>query len=168
MARGEPVPRGWVFQQISRLVHSSVRRQVVRAGDAQDIVQEVLLKVFLEASRFDPARGTLVSWVRGMAKSEVRTIRKRYVRRRETGSPDSFDEVPCAATSSPESLVISCELARLAEGLLAHLTPRDAQVLRSDAHEERIGPADVAARKQLQRARARLRGAWKKHVDDGA
>src|SRR5262245_57886815 len=73
-----------VFTLLRPLLHRFAARHL-RPEDAEDAAQDVLVKIFSRASEFDPARSAL-AWALGIASYEIRTIRKRRMRRRE-GTP---------------------------------------------------------------------------------
>src|SRR5437867_3293781 len=51
-------------------------------AEAEDAAQETLLKIFRQAARFEPSRSA-IAWVLGVAGFEIRTARRRHLRRRE-------------------------------------------------------------------------------------
>src|SRR5262249_57140905 len=88
---------------------SFVRRAMPGDPDAEDLAQQTLLKIFFRISDFDTGRDG-VAWAFGIAVYEVRTLRRKRVRRRET-----LPDTPPAAvgtTPSPEGLRVQSELLR--------------------------------------------------------
>ena len=132
-------------------------------SEAEDVAQESLLKVFCRASDFDSERDAL-SWALGIAAFEVRTARKRALRRREKLS----DRLPCIRTAeSTEEEVIARDLQAAALEVLGTLQPSDIETLLSAAggRPAPVGPATF--RKRVQRALNRMRVAWRtKHGAD--
>jgi RNA polymerase sigma factor (sigma-70 family) len=125
--------------------------------EAEDAAQEALLRVFARAAEFDRQRDAL-SWVLGIAAYEIRSARQRRRRRREApaaalaGRPD--------LGPSPEDLAVASDLEQALASALAALRPGDAETLLAYARGERPDLPGPTFRKRVERALARLRGAW--------
>jgi RNA polymerase sigma-70 factor (ECF subfamily) len=52
-----------LFDRHCRLVFSVGHRILQDSGEAEDLMQEVFLEVFRDAGKFDPARGSVESWI---------------------------------------------------------------------------------------------------------
>lgn len=143
-----------VFVRLWPVVRDFARRQLP-PEDAEDAAQRALLRVFERANEFDPSRDAL-AWVLGVTAWEIRSVRRWRYRRRETGEP-SVERAVLGAT--PEDLMMGTEIEAAVREVLGDLSPADADVLRAFAEERR--PEGAAFRKRLQRARARLREAWR-------
>jgi RNA polymerase sigma-70 factor (ECF subfamily) len=125
---------------------------------AEDVAQEVLLRISSRITEFDRSRDA-VSWAFGIAGFEILTQRKRRQRRREDYSAGELPEV--ASIPSTEDAAIRAEirvalheaLGQLSEGDLAQLDFDDAR---------RQGAATPAMRKRRQRALDRLRIIWRR------
>ena len=128
-------------------------------GDAEDAAQRALLGLFERAGEFDPSRDAL-AWAIGIALWEIRTLRRRAWRRRETSDGPGRSE-PRLGEPTPEEAAIAAELASALGQTLATLRPADVETLLRFAHDERV--AGAGFRKRLQRARERMRAAWSKH-----
>ncbi|GGI44728.1 RNA polymerase sigma-70 factor (ECF subfamily) [Agromyces flavus] len=55
------------YDHTAARVHGLVRRVLVDPAQAEEVTQDVFLEVWQTAARFDPARGTAVSWVLTLA-----------------------------------------------------------------------------------------------------
>ena len=62
-ARGDQRAFAEFYDRTAPRVHGLVRRVLVDPAQSAEVVQEVFLAVWQEASRFDPARGTALSWL---------------------------------------------------------------------------------------------------------
>src|SRR5258705_8256855 len=74
-----------VFTALWPIVRRFTGRHLPPA-EAEDAAQETLLKLFRQASRYDPSRSVL-AWALGVAGFEIMTARRRLLRRRE--EPDT-------------------------------------------------------------------------------
>jgi RNA polymerase sigma-70 factor (ECF subfamily) len=147
-----------VFARLWPLLRGVAARQLP-AAEAEDAAQRALLAVFERASELDPARDA-VAWAVGIVGWEVRTARRRSWRRRGTVELPDESALPPAAEAGPEERAMASELAGALGRTLAVLAPADADALLRDAAGDR--PPGDGFRKRLQRARARLRAAWRK------
>ena len=147
-----------VFAESWPVVRAFTRALLRGAPDADDAAQEALLRVFARASLFDPARPAL-PWVLGIAFNECRTVRRRRSRRAEAGLEAAGH---MATAGSLEDDVVQADLARAAREVLDGLPPAHVETIVAALQDAR--PAGVAAgtfRKRLERARQRLRRAWR-------
>lgn len=145
------------FETLWPLLRGVAARHLPPA-DAEDAAQEALLKIFSRAGSFDPERSA-VAWAIGIAGWEVRTARRRRMRRREApllpagAGPD--------AAPDPEAELLARDLEATLEAALGALAPADAATLRLYARGERAPIAAATFRKRVARALARLRTAWR-------
>jgi RNA polymerase sigma factor (sigma-70 family) len=144
-----------VFARLWPVVHALAARYLP-AIDVDDAAQNALLKLFERASEFDPERDA-VAWAVGIAMWEIRTVRRRQWRRRDTGELDATELVGHAI--DPEEGAIAANLAAAIGQTLATLSPEDRDALLRYARDERT--AGAGFRKRLQRARTRMRAAWR-------
>jgi RNA polymerase sigma factor (sigma-70 family) len=144
-----------VFGRLWPVVHALAQRYLPPI-DVDDAAQNALLKLFERATEFDPERDA-VAWAIGIAMWEIRTVRRRTWRRRDTSLDDAQDLV--LNTASPEERAIATNLAAAIGQTLATLRADDRDALLRYARDERTVGAGF--RKRLQRARARMRAAWR-------
>lgn len=151
-----------VFARAWPLVHRFVHGALKSKADADDVAQACLLKVFARAHLYDPTRDAL-SWILGIAAYEVKTHRKRILRRRETGDEAAIGAI--GALSDPRGLedeAIARDLIAALTELLGTLAPADEEAILAAAElrpRPEVSPA--AFRKRLERALGRLRHAWR-------
>jgi len=126
--------------------------------DAEDVAQEVLLRVCSRVSEFDRSRDAL-SWVFGIATFEIMTQRRRLLRRRESFSHSGFPE-GCGASASLEDDAIRAELKAVLAEALGELSAADLSEL--GFGPQTPGAKAPAVRKRRQRALERLRLAWRR------
>jgi RNA polymerase sigma-70 factor (ECF subfamily) len=60
-----------VYEELARTVYSAAFRVLGNSAQSQDIVQDVFLRLWHQPERFDATRGTLVGYVRLMARSRA-------------------------------------------------------------------------------------------------
>lgn len=76
--------------------------QVVRDRDAaEDVLQDVYIKIWARAGRFDPDRASPITWLSVIARNSAIDAVRKSGRRREVsddGLPDIEDETPAADT----------------------------------------------------------------------
>ena len=146
-----------VFARLWPVLRSLASRHLP-AGDAEDAAQRALLKLFERAGEFDRERDAL-TWALGVGMWEIRTVRRRTWRRRESGEEVAGGAERPSDAASPEEEAIAADLATALGQTLATLRPADVEALLGYAHDERTVGAGF--RKRLQRARERMRSAWR-------
>lgn len=156
LADGDRQAFDGVYRHLWPVVHALAARYLPPI-DVDDAAQAALLKLFERASEFDPARDA-VAWAIGVAMWEVRTVQRRSWRRRDTRDLDDAAEL-AGSDASPEERAIAADLAAAVGRTLATLAAEDRDALLRFARDERTIGAGF--RKRLQRARERMRAAWR-------
>jgi RNA polymerase sigma factor (sigma-70 family) len=139
-------------------------------GDAEDVAQEVFVRICSRISDFDRARDGL-SWAFAIAGYEILTHRRRARRRREVPVSHELQRQP-DPTASQEDALIQQDLADALADAIGHLTDGDRAALgigeapsrdASIAGDVVVGDVqNAAARKRRQRALGRLRTVWRR------
>jgi len=138
-------------------IYRRFARQHLAEVDADDAAQEALLKLFVRASEFDPARDA-AAFAIGVAYHEIRTSRRKRWRRRE----DSIGPTLDLDSQTPEDALAASEADELIEWGLARLSAADRETLTLYARDER--PTDTPSatfRKRVQRALERIQAILK-------
>lgn len=159
LAEGDRTALRPAFELLWPLLRGFTSRHL-SSGDAEDAAQEALMKIFFRAGEFDVSRSAL-AWVLGITAFEIRTARRRSVRRRETPEGSAASESAPDPRPTPEETAIQGDMEQLMRETLGSLRPEDAETLHLYARDERAAIAAAAFRKRVQRALERLRGAWK-------
>jgi len=86
-----------LFNRHYRQVFGVARRILRDSGEAEDLMQEVFLEVFREAEKFDPARGSVKTWIlqyayhRSLNRLKYLELRGHYDERSAIGISDHRD-----------------------------------------------------------------------------
>jgi RNA polymerase sigma-70 factor (ECF subfamily) len=96
VARGKESALGAFYDRYAGLVNALALRILRDAAEAEDVVQEVFVQVWRQASRFDSARGTVEAWLCTMARTRALDRLRRRASRRE--DPEHAE---VGGTSSP-------------------------------------------------------------------
>ena len=67
VGRGDQAAFSDMYDSVAPLVHGVVLKIVRDPSQAEEVVQEVFVELWRVAPRFDPARGTVTSWVATIA-----------------------------------------------------------------------------------------------------
>jgi len=146
-----------VFETLWPVLMGFVKRLLRDPHDAEDAAQSALTKLFANASRFDPG-GDAVAWAVAIAANECRALR----RRRGRAAPIDGDALQIPSKSGqPEKDLIERDLLSAAIATIGGLRPADIETLHAAWSGERPTATGVVFRKLLQRAKERLRAAWR-------
>jgi RNA polymerase sigma-70 factor (ECF subfamily) len=120
-AAGDESAFGELYDAVAPRVFGLVRRVVRDPAQAEEVTQEAFLEVWRTSSRFDPARGSALSWVLTIAhRRAVDRVRSAEAAR---GRDDRYSmltaEVPHDSTAEGATLRLDAERVRRA---LARLT----------------------------------------------
>jgi RNA polymerase sigma-70 factor (ECF subfamily) len=156
-----------------RRVYGLCYRFSGNAADAEDLTQEVFLKVYSNLSRFDVVRGSLQVWITTMTRNLLVDNFRRNRNQRSTGSLDegweSVEELKpidrlTASGPSPHESAAQKELAKMVQNALARVSVdlREAVILRDlqdmDYKEiaQVLGIPEGTVKSRISRGRAEL------------
>jgi RNA polymerase sigma-70 factor (ECF subfamily) len=93
-----------LYERYGSLVYSTCLRIVRDAQIAEDMVQEIFLRIWRKPESYLPSRGRFVTWLtsvtRNRAVDEIRSRNRRF--RHETASPEEQErEIPAAERMDP-------------------------------------------------------------------
>ncbi len=120
VARGDEKAYANVYDRLAGPVYGLIRRVVRNPAQSEEVAQEVLLEVWRSASRFDPARGSAVTWVMTIAHrravDRVRSATAAAEREQRTAEPlATVDDVAETVEASLEKERVRRCLAGLTE-----------------------------------------------------
>ncbi|HYF94539.1 MAG TPA: sigma-70 family RNA polymerase sigma factor [Symbiobacteriaceae bacterium] len=90
VAAGDQAAVGDLYDRYGRQIYALALRMLGDGAAAEDVTQDVFVKVWKSASRFDPERGRAGSWILHMAYTTTVDV----VRARRRAMPSRFDQQP--------------------------------------------------------------------------
>jgi RNA polymerase sigma-70 factor, ECF subfamily len=119
-----------LFHRYCRQVFSVSFRILRDKAETEDVLQEVFLSIFLQQERFDPARGSVRTWILQFAYFKA-LLRRRYLNIRNFYKQEELSEVrEIRRTQSAELLgMSSAEWAHYVETGIAALGAKQRQVI---------------------------------------
>ncbi|MBL8602913.1 MAG: sigma-70 family RNA polymerase sigma factor [Myxococcales bacterium] len=157
LARGDRAAFDPLFRALLPRARAVLRRRLAGA-EVDDVAQSALLKLFANASEFEPGRA-LLPWFYALVGNELRAVTRRAAHRAVTVDPDAAEL--SRGGDDPEQALIEQELRMALRDAVASLddTSRAAiAALLGEAPPRVDGEtSESALRKRLSRAYARLR-----------
>jgi RNA polymerase sigma-70 factor (ECF subfamily) len=98
VAAGDQLALATLYERRAPLVFALALKLVADAAEAEEVVQELFLRVWLRARLYDPARGPAAAWLLGVAHN----VAVNYARRRWAHAPPR--RLDAAATASARRL----------------------------------------------------------------
>lgn len=160
MARGERQALARFYDEFSRPVYSLAARMLGDQVEAQDLVQEIFLQVWLTAGSYEPGRGTVFSWLVTLTRNRaIDRIRKR--RRRADLLAGAAPELQPAGTDNEADSASALwlrERAGAVQAALADVPPDQKQAIEL-AYFGGLTQQEIAARlnEPLGTIKARIR-----------
>jgi RNA polymerase sigma-70 factor, ECF subfamily len=148
-----------VMRQYERLVLVTALRLVGSLPDAQDISQDVFLKLYRNLSKVDPA--SISSWLYRVTVNACHDQR----RRRRPEAPVEYAEQLPSDAPDPQQTVTQAERRRILEMSLrmlpekerAALVLRDLEGLPTEQVAQILGSSEVTVRSQISKARVKVK-----------
>lgn len=107
-ARGDRRSLELVYEMTSSKVFSTILRIVRRRERAEDILQDVYVKVWRRAGRFDPKKGSPITWLCAIARNSALNDLRRSSREQEIAD-DEFPEVADTAIVAADDWLCAAE-----------------------------------------------------------
>jgi RNA polymerase sigma-70 factor, ECF subfamily len=154
---GDPTQFELAYRTHRRRVRAAAQRVVIDAGVAEDVTQEVFLKLWLRPELFDSRRGSLAAFLCVMARSRaLDRLRAEGALDRARGRLAEYRAVePVVAEEPVAALIRSDEREELRHALLK-LPPAQREAL-TLAYGRELNSVEIARRTHVGRATARSR-----------
>ncbi len=160
-----------IYDRYGDLVYSTALRVLRDAHMAQDISQEIFVRLWRKPESYVAERGRFLTWVisvtRNRAVDEIRSRGRRL--RHETASPEEQErEIPAGEANDPALNAQLAEQARTVRAALTELPPEQRQVIElayfggltqqeiSDRLDQPLGTVKTRIRLGMQKLRAAL------------
>jgi RNA polymerase sigma-70 factor (ECF subfamily) len=112
MADGDREAFAMVFRRHHATVFRFSRQMLGSTEAAEDVTQDVFVALAQRAGRYDPSRGSLTTYLYGIARHLVLQRHKRTRLRREVDVDDVSDEPRLASSSNPADELCRAQLVR--------------------------------------------------------
>ncbi len=119
-SRGDEAAFAELYEIVAPRVYGLVLRVVRDVHQSEEVTQEVFLQLWQTSARFDPSRGSALSWIMTMAHRRAvdrvratESSRRRDLTDAERGLRTPVDETAEAAHASLEALTLRAALATL-------------------------------------------------------
>jgi RNA polymerase sigma-70 factor (ECF subfamily) len=170
MAAGDERSLGALYDRWHAVVHGVVARVLRQPDDIEDVVEETFWQAWRQASRFDPARGAVQTWLLTIARSRALDRVRALRRRRESPLEGDDGEVVVqqAAPSDPGLDAEASERRRIVAAALSELPAEQRETLelgyygglsQSEIAErtgQPLGTVKTRMRSAMQKLRSRL------------
>jgi len=104
LAAGDPRALGEFYDLYAGLANGLALRILRDRSEAEDVVQEVFVQVWRQASRYDPDRGSPEAWLCTMARTRALDRLRRRTSRRE--EPSEAAPAPANTPANEEALAV--------------------------------------------------------------
>jgi RNA polymerase sigma factor (sigma-70 family) len=126
LVAGDEAALGELYDEFSPLVYGLAARVTRDWAAAEDITQEVFVRVWEDPQAFDPARGTWRGWLGTMThRRAVDWVRRGEVRRRRTA-----DAAPPPAAPDPEETAVAGSVAKSVQAAVDDLPAAQREAIR--------------------------------------
>lgn len=144
MAAGDAHAVGELYDRYAGVLLAVARRILGGAGEAEEVLQESVLQAWSQATRYDPQRSSVSTWLILIARSRaLDRLRSRQARQR--AADGAAAEPPPDTSSSGDLSVLHAERRRRVREVLAELPDEQRRVLEL-AFYEGLSQSEIATR----------------------
>ncbi len=133
LSRGDPAALREIQDEYSSLLRGYLRQMLCDRTAAEDVLQQVMLEVWQRGSRFDPSRGSLISWLMTITRSRAIDYMRRQVP--EPQDPSTTTQLLDRLAPQEHAAEELAEQWRIAH-MLTQLPREEAQILRLRFHAD--------------------------------
>ena len=158
IAHGDESALVELYGRYARLLFAILLRVVKNRETAEDLLQELFLQIWSNASSFNASKGNAYSWLVTMARNRAidRTRSKSFrSSRQETGDLD-LDLMLHESGLTPLDALVAAELADLVRNALTRLTPEQREAIEL-AYYEGYSQSEIAERLNIPLGTAKTR-----------
>ena len=124
MAEGDPAAFERLYDAFSGILYSLALRIIERPEDTEELIQEVFVKIWKDASDYDPRRGTPLAWAITITRHKaIDRIRSTARRLRLYEAAEAEAMTSSATVPQPLNDAEHSENAKAVRESLGHLTP---------------------------------------------
>lgn len=147
LQRREAEAAGELFDLYGRAVYSLVLRIVRKPETAQDVTQEIFLRIWTRSHLFDPAKGSLYTWVMTIARRQALDY-VRSVAGRVTRVTDGLEALELAGSDNVEEGFRAAAEAGRVRAAMDQLAPEKRQLLEL-AYFDGLSQSEMAEKLKL-------------------
>lgn len=141
----DPEAMAELYDRDGALVYTILLRMVRNPSVAEDLTQEVFLRVWISIQSFDEQRGSLKRWVAVMARNKGVDYLRSPMGQMNKNSCELSEELPPVVESGAERRVVTADLMRAAKEGMKLLPDRQQEVIRL-VYFEGMTQAEIAKR----------------------
>lgn len=127
MVKKEESALSELFDMTARRLHSFSLRIVRDEGLAEEVTEDTLFQAWREATRFDAARGKVITWLLTICRSRALDALRRADIADCVEDPDEFRSHEASLMAEPEQLIAQFETGSAVHAALLLLPPKERQ-----------------------------------------
>jgi RNA polymerase sigma factor (sigma-70 family) len=122
---------GLLYDHTVQRVHALVRRFVHEDSAAQEVTEDVFYQAWLQSSRFDATRGSVMAWLLTIARSRALDAWRKHSAQPVSFDSDAADEALAHTTvlDSPFDLLAATDTRHALHAALAEVSPTARQMI---------------------------------------
>jgi RNA polymerase sigma-70 factor (ECF subfamily) len=129
MAQKEEAALSELFDMTARRLHAFALRIVRDVGLAEEVTEDALFQAWREATRFDAARGKVITWLLTICRSRALDALRRADIADCVEDPDEFRSHEASVMAEPEQLIAQFETGSAVHAALLLLPAKERQVV---------------------------------------